>query len=150
MFHCDWSSVYRQVLKLWVDSVPWHMLEARVFGNATEAWLDGVLVATGVSDQPPLPNGHSALIVVSDNAQFDDVRWRKFAAQEPTIQIGKAETKTAQSAHWLSDTRPAPAYAPTSQPVAPASDSPVLVVLAALFTVISVGIVGVGFARSRG
>ena len=145
----------------------WHLLEARIVANTTEAWVDGQRVAQGLADQPPDVRGHSAL-VVQGQAEFDDARWRKFATQEPITRISPAEEHLGNTddAHWLSVLRPQPVYAPVIPP-APAStpvlapgptsapdsihaQSPILAWLAALFTLIGAGIVVVGFARSRG
>jgi hypothetical protein len=137
-----------------VDPKTWHELSMKLIGEHIEVFIDGQSVASAIDSTPA--QGNSA-IFVDGSAQIDKVMWRKAAAQEPTVAIGKRETQADAKNGWLlfapSPTpAPAPQPMPTPMPVehsADATSNPLMLVMAVASLIIAGGILLVGLRRQR-
>jgi hypothetical protein len=136
------------------DPAAWHTLTVAVGSDQITASVDGAIVAR--AKDASLAEGNAGLWA-DGPAEFDDSRWRKFAPQEPTISIGPREDRTDTQSAWFSMARAAPVLAPapaqtTAQSAQPKTNSPLLAAMAAmaaLTTLIALGIMAVGLARNR-
>jgi hypothetical protein len=136
------------------DALAWTTLSVAASGNEFTITRGGRAQTKIVDPDSLFMSGHSGLWV-DGNAQFDDVRWRKYAPQEPMAVVGPREDRPSTPSAWFSMARAAPVFAPGSASASPAEtpnpwvNSPWLVAMAALATVIALGIVIAGFARNR-
>jgi hypothetical protein len=135
--------------RLDADPLIWLKLTIAVQGNRMRIDLNdqgGLLV---VDPEARFTAGHSALWV-EGSAQFDDVVWRKSAALEPAAAVGAREQRSEATTNWLTLDRTAPAQASTT---APGSADDLmhqrLTLLAALLTLVALGIMALGLARKR-
>lgn len=126
------------------DAGSWLRLGVAIQGGDILLLHDGAAFAQMRDPGAPLDAGHSALWV-DGRAQFDDVAWRKFAAVPPGIRVGAEENFAAARPNWLS-----PRAADAVEPTAANAPHRALTMLAALFTMIALGIVCAGFVRRRG
>jgi hypothetical protein len=133
------------------DGEQWHTLGLAVSGEGeqtrVEAHLDGRVITSAVGALDELRSGNAGLLA-EGRAQFDDVRWRKLAPEEPLARVGPREDRpnaTAPAAPWLAATRPAPARAADAT-----GAGPLLVIMAAVVTALGLGVVILGLARNRG
>lgn len=138
-----------------LDRNAWHTLTVNAFGNHIEALVDGQPAAKAIDPSSAFASGNSALIAGPGDAEFDDARWRKYAPQEPIVNVGSRENHTSSQGAWFSMSRAAPVFVEGAEASAPAEtprplvNNPWLVVMAALMTVIALGVMVIGFVRDR-
>jgi hypothetical protein len=134
------------------DPGAWHTLTLSVLGDQITASVDGVVVAQ--ARDAALAEGNAGLWAV-EGAEFDDARWRKAAPQEPAASVGPREDRDNTSGAWFSMAHAAPVFAPLAEANTPTEgsdllvNSPWLVVMAVLTTMIALGIMAFGFAPNR-
>ena len=138
-----------------VEMKAWHELSVKLIGERIEVFIDGKSVVSAIDPQP-LPQGNSA-IFADGSVQVDAVMWRKAAAQEPSVTVGKRELPADAKNGWLAFA-PSPTPAPAPQPVPTQlpidhstqdAGSPLMVIVAAASLVIAGGILLLGLLRNR-
>lgn len=136
-----------------IDANVWHDLSIKLLGERIDVFVDGKSVASAIDPQPPAQG--NAGIFVDGAAQVDTVMWRKAAAQEPTVAVGKRETQADAKNGWLAFA-PSPTPAPAPQPMPTPlpierhtqdAGSLLMVIVAAAALVIAGGILVMGFRR---
>jgi hypothetical protein len=137
------------VSRLDADPLTWLKLTVAVQGDRLRVDLNDQASLLAVDPEARLAAGHSALWV-DGGAQFDDVVWRKPAALEPVALIGAQERLSDAAANWLALERASPS--PASTAAHASADDPanrLLTLLAALLTLVALGILALGLAQRR-
>ncbi|BCX06113.1 MAG: hypothetical protein KatS3mg053_4051 [Candidatus Roseilinea sp.] len=124
-----------------LDPLVWLKLTVAIRGNEMRIKLNDQGEFVAVDPEARFTSGRSALWV-SGSAQFDDVAWRKVAMPEPEAIVGAREQRSRAYTNWLGRDDAAHGAA------ADASHQR-LTWLAALLTLIALGIIGAGFVHNR-
>ena len=135
--------------RLDADPLTWLKLTVAVQGDRLRVDLNDQASLLAVDPEARLAAGHSALWV-DGGAQFDEVVWRKPAALEPVALIGAQERLSDAAANWLALERASPS--PASTAAHASADDPanrLLTLLAALLTLVALGILALGLAQRR-
>lgn len=124
-----------------LDPLGWLKLSVAIRGNEMRIALNDQGEFVAIDPEARFAAGRSGLWVAG-SAQFDDVVWRKAAMPEPEAIVGAREQRSEAHTNWLG-------FDGAARSMATAASHRWLTWLAALLTLIALGIVVVGFLRNR-
>ncbi len=130
------------------DPLLWTKLTVALRGTEMRINLNGHSELVVVDHDARFTTGRSALWV-DGSAQFDDVVWRKVTQPEPEAAIGAREQRNESQTNWLTLDRQTPVAAGAQRPAPHDAGHQRSTLIAALITLIALGIMTVGFFGNR-